>query len=237
MEDSIKSSFIHNRKIVIEIRYDSNPLVIDKRGLLVKKLIDLKVIPEAQWELGIGEVKISDSLSLNYNRQIIYIDLHRISVISSKIETNESFYHLFDKVFKIFKEVIPIYKITRVGCRIQGTYQSLSTEFNKVVENFKKIFPSQILLEDYNIKDMRFQLIYQNGQYHIGPINKDDNFIKTEFPYIDAIKKVGFAIDTDNYVVQSPNNETIQESVIKDVYITSLSVEKSLFDKLHNSLK
>ena len=71
MEDSIKSNLIFNRKIVIEIRYEPNPIVIDCRGALVKKFIDSNLIPNAQWELGIGEIKISDSFKIEESRQMI----------------------------------------------------------------------------------------------------------------------------------------------------------------------
>ncbi len=234
MEDSIKSSAINNRKIVIEIRYEPNPTVIDSRGMLVKKLLDAELIPNAQWELGIGEVKLADSLKASESRQLIYADLHRLSIISSKKDSNASFFHFVEKTFKVFKEVISSYSIIRIGCRVQGSYQCKSNDYSQIVNNFKKLFPSQILLEDYTIKDLRFQIVYQNGQYHIGPVNKDDAFIKTEFPYSDSSKNVGFAIDTDNYVIRSKEKETINDSVIKDVYLTSLSVEKSLFDKLNS---
>lgn len=234
MEDSIKSTSINNRKIVIEIRYEPNPSVIDSRGSLVKKLVEAKLIPDAQWELGIGEIKLSDSLKANESRQLIYADLHRLTLINSKKDTNASFFHFVEKAFKIFKEVIPSYTIIRIGCRIQGTYQCKSNDYNQIVNNFKALFPSQFLLEDFNVKDLRFQLVYQNGQYHIGPVNKEDGFVKTEFPFDDATKSIGFAIDTDNYIIRSKEKETISDTVIKDVYITSLSVEKSLFDKLNS---
>ena len=115
-----------------------------------------------------------------------------------------------------------------------GTYKTKSTEFSNVVTNFKAMFPTQILLEDFAVKDLRLQLIYQNGQYHIGPISKDDNFLKNEFRFEDVKKSVGFAIDTDNYILKSREKEVINQQSIRDVYLTSLSVEKSLFDKLSN---
>lgn len=234
MENSIKSTSINNRKIVIEIRYEPNPSVIDSRGSLVKKLVEAQLIQDAQWELGIGEIKLSDSLKANESRHLIYADLHRLTLISSKIDSNASYFHFAEKAFKIFKEVIPSYIIIRIGCRIQGTYQSKSNDYNQIVNNFKALFPSQILLEDFNVKDLKFQLVYQNGQYHIGPVNKDDGFVMTEFPFDDASKNIGFAIDTDNYIIRSLKMETINDSVIKDVYVTSLSVEKSLFDILNS---
>jgi hypothetical protein len=234
MEDSIKSTSINNRKIVIEMRYEPIPSFIDSRGALIKKLVDAQLIPGAQWELGIGEIKLSDSLKGNESRQLIYADLHRLTLISSKKDSNASFFHFAEKAYKIFKEVITSYTIIRIGCRIQGTYQSKSNDYNQIVNNFKALFPSKFLLEDFNVKDLRFQLVYQNGQYYIGPVNKNDVFVKTEFPFDDASKKIGFAIDTDNYIIRSKEKETINESVIKDVYITSLSVEKSLFEKLNS---
>jgi hypothetical protein len=233
MEDSIKSNLINNRKIIIEIRYEPNPQVIDARGTLVSKLKDANIIPNAQWELGIGEIKLVDSLKQNENKQVIFADLQRLTIMSSKKDTNASFMHFFEKTFKVFREVIKTFTIIRIGCRIQGTYKSKSTDYNTIVNNFKELFPSQILLEDYNVKDLRFQIIYQNGQYNIGPINVEDNFIQTEFQNEDVIKSVGFAIDTDNFIIRSKEKEVISDGSIKDVYLASLSVEKSLFDKLN----
>lgn len=234
MEDSIKSTSINNRKIVIEIRYEPNPSVIDSRGSLINKLVESQLIPNAQWEIGIGEIKLADSLKSNESRKLVYADLHRLTLISSKTDSNASFFHFVEKAFKIFKELIPSYTIIRIGCRIQGTYRSKSNDYNQIVNNFKALFPSQFLLEDFNVKDLRFQLVYQNGQYQIGPVNKDDGFVKKEFPFDEATKGIGFAIDTDNYIIRSKEKESINDSVIKDVYVTSLSVEKSLFDKLNS---
>jgi hypothetical protein len=232
MENSIKSSEIHNRKIVIEIRYEPNPTFIDSRGTLVKKLVDANLISNVQWEIGIGEIKIADSLQANFCRQIIYADIHRFSIVSSKKDTNEGFFHFAEKVLKIFKEIIPNYKIIRVGCRIQGTYQAKSNDYAKIVNGFKNLFPSQILVEDFIVKDLKFTLIYQNGQYSIGPVSKDDPFIIAEFPFDGASKNIGFAIDTDNFAIMSEEKEKINDSLIKDVYMTSISVEKSLFEKI-----
>jgi hypothetical protein len=234
MEDIIKSSEINNRKIVIEIRYEPNPTVIDNRGALVKKIIDANLINNAHWEMGVGEIKITDTPKANNSKQIIYADLHRLSIISAKKETNASFAHFYERVLKIFKEVIPSYTIIRIGCRIQGTYNSKSTDYGQILKNFKSLFPSQFLLEDFNASDLRFQLNYQNGHYQIGPVSKDDIFLKTEFPFDDVNNNIGIAIDTDNYVIKSKEKVIISDNITKDVYRTSLSVEKSLYEKLNS---
>lgn len=232
MEDTIKSSQIFNRKVVLEIRYEPNPSVIDNRGALVNKIIEESIIQGAHWEMGVGEIRVSDSLKPNNNRQLIYADLHRLSIINSKNDSNEGYHHFIEKSFRAFKAIIPNIRIIRIGCRIQGTYECRSQEYNNIVKNFQANFPSTYLLDDFNVKDIRFQLVYQNGQYHIGPISKDDIFLKQEFPFDDVVQKPGIGIDTDNYIIRSKDRDKISESSIKDVLLASLSVEKLLFQKL-----
>jgi hypothetical protein len=232
MKDNIKRDFIKNRKLVIEIRYNPNPRILDERGTLINKLIDSNVILNAHWELGGANITISDKLEQNQSRKKVFIDINRLSFISSAGDTNESFYAGFEKAFKSFKETIPQIQIQRIGCRIQGTYNCESNEYKTIIEKFKKNFPNQFLLEEFPAQDLRFHLMYQNGMYQIGPIRKDDQFIKTEFPYDGRIEHVGFAIDTDNFILREDANMQIKETSIKDVFITSLSVEKSLFEKL-----
>jgi len=234
MENNINSSSINNRKIILEIRFEANPVIIDSRGQLAKKLQEDNLIVNSKWELGNGDLKIVDNLEPSDTRQIIYIDSQKLTIICSNNQTTDSFLNIVNKAFKIFTDIIGSVVITRIGCRIMGTYKTKSTEFSNVVTNFKAMFPTQILLEDFAVKDLRLQLIYQNGQYHIGPISKDDNFLKNEFRFEDVKKSVGFAIDTDNYILKSREKEVINQQSIKDVYLTSLSVEKSLFDKLSN---
>ncbi len=234
MENNINSSSINNRKIILEIRFEANPVIIDKRGQLTKKLQEDNLIVNSKWELGNGDLKIVDNLEPNDTRQVIYIDSQKLTIICSNNQTTDSFLNIVNKAYKIFIDIIGSVVITRIGCRIMGTYKTKSTEFSNVVTNFKAMFPTQILLEDFAVKDLRLQLIYQNGQYHIGPISKDDNFLKNEFRFEDVKKSVGFAIDTDNYILKSREKEVINQQSIRDVYLTSLSVEKSLFDKLSN---
>jgi hypothetical protein len=176
MENNINSSSINNRKIILEIRFEANPLIIDSRGQLAKKLQEDNLISNSKWELGNGDLKIVDNLEQTETRQIIYIDSQKLTIICSNNQTTDSFLNIVIKAFKIFSDIIGNVTITRIGCRIIGTYKTKSTEFSNIVTNFKSMFPSQILLEDFAVKDLRLQIIYQNGQYHIGPISKDDNF-------------------------------------------------------------
>lgn len=232
MKDNIKREFIQNRKLVIEIRINPNPKILDERGNLINKLIESQAIPNANWELGGANITVTDKLEQNQSRRKIFVDINRISYISTAGDTNESFFFSFEKAFKCFKETISSFQIQRIGCRIQGSYSCESKDFDSIIDKFKKNFPNQFLLEEFPAQDLRFQLIYQNGMYHLGPIRKDDQFLKAEFPYDGRVEHIGFAIDTDNYILKENSSEQIKESSIKDVFITSLSVEKSLFEKL-----
>lgn len=232
MENAIPSSSINNRKIILEIRFKAKPILLDKRGEVLNILLEKNVIPNAQWELSNSEIKLRDNIDVENSRTTIYVDPGRITLLSTYVSTNDSFYHLVEKTYKAVKEVIGDINIIRIGCRIIGTYSTKNKDYNKILRGFTNLFPSQILLEEFPVKDLRFQLVYQNGTYHIGPINKNDAFIDREFKYEGVNNAVGFAIDTDNYILKNENSDKISESSIKDVFMTSISVEKSLFDKL-----
>lgn len=233
MENTIDSKNINNRKIILEVRFKSSPLIVDKRGEILQSLMKLKMFAQTHWELGNGEVKIFDTEEPEKAKSIIYVDIKKFTVVSSFNHTNDSFYNMFDKTYKAVKAITGEVEIERIGCRIIGTYKADSSEYSKILNGFKKSFPSQVLLEDFPVNDLRLQLVYQNGQYNIGPIKKDDPFFKKEFPNSDAQNAVGFGIDTDNYILK-PDSSTIKDSSIKDVFMTSLSVEKLLFEKLRS---
>lgn len=100
-----------------------------------------------------------------------------------------------------------------------------------MLKNFKDSFPANFLLDKYPAKDMLFNLTYQNGMYKIGPLDIDDDFYRREFDLPDCNKHIGIAIDTDNYLTNELH-QINDKSLIKDVYMLSLSVEKELYSNL-----
>ncbi len=233
MKDNIKREFINNRKLITEIRFKPNPRILDERGNLINKLVESNVIENPHWELGGANITVVDNTEQIQSKKRIFIDIQRISYVSSAGDSNESYYSAFSKVYKVFKETIATFDIKRIGCRIIGTYSCDSKDYATIIEKFKKHFPNQFLLEEFPAQDLRFQLVYQNGMYNIGPIRgEEDQFLKQEFPFDDRNNNIGFAIDTDNYILKESSSQIINESSIKDVYLTSLSVEKLLFEKL-----
>lgn len=231
MKDNIESKYIGNRKFILELRFDHKVVMLDKKGTLVEKIKDAKIFSINHWEIGQSDVTIRDDQEKENAKNIINMTLNRLNYISFQIDTVESFYDKFIKIITAVKDVLGDLNISRIGCRIIGTYFTTSTDSNILLKNFKDAFPGKFMLEKYPVKDFLFNLVYENGMYQIGPLSKDDNFYDREFSINSCNKHVGIAIDTDNYItneIQSIN----ELSRIKDVFMLALSVEKDLFNNL-----
>jgi len=232
MKNNIEHSLILNRKIVIEVRFDPTLKFLDMRGTILDKINSLNIIQAADWSIGDSAIKITDNNQTELIKKIVQVDINRISFISSKVDTIEKhvsdFFKLYDLITSTFGEL----SIVRIGCRIQGSYKTMSTEFDDLLTNFKKAFPSQIFLDDFPTNDLRLQIVYQNGNYHVGPIQKDDPFLDREFNNPDRNNSVGVGLDTDNYLLKTNGNKINGKQKIRDVITASLAVEKSLVENL-----
>lgn len=232
MKNNIDSSLILNRKVIIELRFIPAPRFLDLKGTILDKIYPLNIIKGNDWSIGDSALKIADSNKDELIKNIVQVEINRLSLISSKVDSIEKLVADFLKLYDTIDEVLNGLTITRIGCRIQGTYKTKSTEFDKILENFKKSFPTQIFLENFPTNDLRLQIVYQNGTYHIGPVKEDDNFLIREFKNPDRNNSVGIAIDTDNYLLKTGANNINSKTKIKDVITASLAVEKSLVENL-----
>lgn len=231
MRENIESKKIGNRKFIIELRYEPKVTMLDAKGTLVERIQETKIFPYNHWEIGQSEIVVRDDKKKDNAHNIVVVTLNRISFISYKIYSVESFYANFIKVYDAIVKVLNPLTITRIGCRIIGTYKTSSTDFKSVLKNFQDSFPAKFLLEKYPAKDMLFNLTYQNGMYQIGPVDMEDDFYKREFDVLDCDKHIGIAIDTDNYLTNE-THEINDKALIKEVYMLSLSVEKELYSNL-----
>ena len=231
MKENIDSKNIGNRKFIIELRYDSKVTMLDVKGVLVEKIQETGVFPYSHWEIGQSNVSVRDAKQKEDSLNIALVTLNRINFISYKIDSVESFYANFVKIYDAIIKVLGQLSITRIGCRIIGTYKSKSIDYKDVLKNFQNSFPAAFLLEKYPAKDLLFNLTYENGMYQIGPVDANDDFYIREFDVPNCNKHVGIAIDTDNYLTNE-TREINDKSLIKEVYMLSLSVEKELYSNL-----
>lgn len=228
MKDNIDSSSVLNRKIVIEIRYEPNLLFLDKKGSLLSEILKLKLFKAEHLGLNDTAITIADFNDNTKSRKHIHIGLNRFGFISSQVDTIDSFYNSFLKTYDIIQEIIDISNISRIGCRILGTYKVKSGGYDLILENFKKSFSNNFFMNDFPVKDCNIRINYQNGNYQVGPVSKDDEFLLTQFPYENKNNNPGVCIDTDNFLLKT--DKTLDKMMIKDVYIASLSVEKALYE-------
>ena len=232
MKNNLESSLILNRKIIIELRFNPVPKFLDLKGTILDKINSLNIVDVADWSIGESALKVADNNQDELIKKIVHVEINRISLISSKIDSIEKFVTDFMKLYDSINELLGDLIISRIGCRIQGTYKTKSSDFKTILENFKNAFPSQIFLENFPTNDLRLQIAYQNGTYHIGPVKGDDTFLVREFKNSDRNNSVGIGIDTDNFLLKTGTNDINSKTKIKDVITASLAVEKSLVENL-----
>lgn len=232
MKDNIESKHIGNRKFIIELRFDHKVTLSDKKGAIIESIKALNIFPVFHWEIGVANICIWDAPKKEDARNVIFVEMNRLCLVSTKIDSVENYYSNFEKILSCVEKQLAMLNLRRIGCRIQGTYYTKSNNFDTILNNMKLGFPSQFYLQDYPATDLLFQLNYKNGMYNIGPVkDKKDPFVEQNFSESSKINHQGVAIDTDNYLTNEkhPIND---KKLIKDTYILSLSVEKNLFDNL-----
>lgn len=232
MKDSIDKRCIFNRKISVELRFSADPTIEDRKGEIIRSIAASGVMGDScQWNFEPGVVKLWDNSNVSESRNQLSVSIKKVVFISSKIDSNQSF---VDKVSKIIKAIFPDVKkgptLLRIGCRIIGSYKAKSDSFDDVLKGFIRLFPNQLLFDDFVSKDLMFNLRYKNGMYSIGPVNKEDEFVNTNFPHATSVKEVGIAIDTDNFTAHV--KQPLQIKNVNDVILASLSAEKELYERL-----
>lgn len=234
MKDNIESKHICNRKFTIELRFEHKVILSDKKGIIIENIRALDIFKPLHWEIGIANATIWEGDNKDEARNIVYIELNRLCFVSSKIDTVESYYNNFNKIYESVIKELGDLNIQRIGCRIQGTYRTKSSDFSSIFDKMKNSFPGQFYLQDFPSTDISFQLKYKNGMYIIGPSKENDNaFIERNFSESYRINHNGIAIDTDNYLTNEKTSIN-EKKLIKDTYVLSLSVEKKLFDNLND---
>ena len=231
MKDNLDSSIIGNRKIVIELRFEPIVSILDKKGTIAEELEKLKLFATNHWEIRQGDVTVMDSTERENSTNLIMVSFTRISYISSHISSISDYFAKFEKIYNCLIEIISKPVITRIGCRILGSYKVKSNSYDEILKNFLESFPRKYILEPYIANDLAFNLVYENGMYKIGPVNTDDPFYANEFPGEKTNHHIGICIDTDNYVTNVVKDIS-DKSLIKDIFQLSLSVEKNLYTNL-----
>lgn len=230
MQANIDNKVIRNRKIALELRFKPTFSIIDKRGLLLDSLLEVEAFKDKYGSLNASRIIVGNAPEEPDCTSTFAVYHNRISYISSKIDSLDSYFSVFEKAYAKVMGVIGQQTITRIGCRTLGSYTVKENNYSNVLHTFMKAFPTQMFYEGFETKDFCFQVQHDKGMYRIGPVNKEDNFLFEEFSE-DCVKHVGIAIDADNFITNS--KESINDvKLIKDVYLYALSVEKNLYERV-----
>lgn len=231
MTNNLDSKVIGNRKIIIETRFDPIVSMLDKRGEIVDSILSLNLLHTPQWEVGPSEVLFRDSPEREDSRNIVSVQFNRINIQSLQIDSIDSFFDKFSKLYENITKILGKGIIRRIGCRIMGTYYTKSSSYDSLLGNFLNLFPPSLQLSKFPANDLLFNLTYAGGMYQVGPLNTVDPFYDREFNCSFCKKHIGIAIDTDNYITNE-EKPLDKATLIKDVFTLSLSVEKDLYTLL-----
>lgn len=214
-------------KYFFEIRYKSNPKVLDLRGSWAEKVSEYMELPH--WRIEENRIDIYDKDSKNR----VFIGFKNSGFVSSDVPTSNYFP---DKSIKFFKFVLeldgfnaPII-VNRIGLRLQsysafkGTFEELlrrySSKFLNMNENAKKIFDAKLV-------DIGGPLSFVNkhGNFYTmsGPMN--DVQASQLLNRKDKLPKVGLYFDIDYW--QKPNKKIGNVKILKQIHAYS----KETWDK------
>lgn len=231
MKDNIASHNIGNRKIIIELRFDALPSILDKRGSLIEAIEGSNPSLFQYWEMSNDGIIIRDSEIKDQYTCLVALSFHRLSFTSWKIDSIESFFANFKKVYDAVCNALGNLTITRIGCRIISTYPVKAKDYNSLLKSIQEKFPQTFFFDKYPCRNLNFRMTYDNGMYQVGLVQGEDAFYSREFQNIYTNKHFGFFLDTDNYVTNESKPLTDKE-LIKEIFTLSLAVEKDIYSNL-----
>jgi len=233
MQDFIESKYILNRKIVIEVRYGILPFVLDNRGMIADSIISTKAIKSSNWGFAHNGIEVYDEI--NTRAEFFRVDINVFTLIDETFHSNEEYWNKFSNLYKTLVDVLehPDQKFLRIGCRILGTYNFNNKTYEDVSHMFIKHFPTSLTIDSLKYNDSKLLLVYDNGRYECGPVNQNDPWTEMNFMKTSKFNpSFGFAIDTDNYSLNTGNLNLASLSKIKDVFAASLAIEQNIFQKI-----
>lgn len=227
-QENIDKASVLNRKLIVELRFKPIPSFLDKKGEILSEMT--KFIPNGFWSFGELAVKISDNNAENLVRTSLAVEINRFAYVSTKIDSIQKYVSDIDLMYKALEHIFPNIQIVRIGCRIQGSYKTVSRKFEDVVKKIKNHFPDNLFFDGYLLKDLRLEIRHAQGMYILGPVNANDPFLEQNFNYDGRNNDVGIGLDTDNFLVETSPKELNSLGKIHDVIRASLSVEKSIVE-------
>lgn len=232
MEDYSKK-YRKINKFILELRYKPKLSMIDKKGEIIESLHEEIKDRYPHWRFTQSDIIFCDDLEKPMDE--FQIGMKRTSIIQEGISTFEDFKNNVNKLLTKAYEVLSLDKIERIGCRIIGTYQLENiSSFDQARRKIEDTFLKDPINLGLNHKDLFIRIVHDNGFYVIGPVKKEENWLKNNFKtFEDSSLKYGYGFDIDSY----GNNFEIKNAraivaKAEDTLILSKSIEDAIVKSL-----
>lgn len=222
-------------RAIAEIRYPAAPKLLDMRGKIIEE-----IHPEIQdyfkhWKTDIGTVTFSNNQEIQVGEFVI--SLKRTALIIEDIGSSQEFLDKTKKYFKLMYRVFgnEVERLTRVGVRfVEICTLPGENKFDDMLDRISSKFLN--LPDDLAIQqtDNLVKVVHKNGFFQIGPVKKEEAWVKQVFADIDRnIPEAGVGLDIDSY---STDIEVTSEqqllTAINAVFKVTKSVEESLLNHI-----
>ncbi len=218
-------------KYVFEVRYDPLSIAADRRGFAINNLHKKFQKKMGHWQILNVAVKILDDLNKPL-KQLIISHLNSILIYEDP-DTMEEF---FDDTKRFIESIYEIYSeglgnIKRIGVRFTSIFEFKDySNFDEVFKRVMESYFSPKLPLSINPIDCRAVLNHEFGQIDLGPVKKDELFVKDSFIKSDVnVPDVGLGVDIDSFVKDiKANNSSELFEAFKKVFELSQATEQEL---------
>ena len=222
-------------RAIAEIRYPAAPKLFDMRGKIIEN-----IHPEIQdyfkhWKTDLGTVTFSINQKLQVGEFVI--SLKRTAIILEDIGSIQEFIDKTKKYLQLMYKTFgsEIGRLTRVGvrfieiCTLSGE-NKFDDMLNRVSSKFLNL-PSDLAIQQ---TDNLIKVVHKNGFFQIGPVKKEEDWVKQLFADIDRnIPEVGIGLDIDSYSTDIEiKSEKQLLAAVDAVFKVTKSIEESLLSHI-----
>jgi len=218
-------------RYAFEFRYPPLIQAFDRRGKILENIHPSFINKIPHWDTKNVAVHFKNILEGAPTRQI-FIDHHRTFLTYENDTTDVSFDEfyqdskkLINKFFTVFPDNIE--NIKRVGVRLTSMFETRNfNNYADVIRKVKGTFFTNTFPMSKKITDFHISFKHEFGFILIGPVIKDDEWLKNTFTNTDTgnIPDYGLALDVDSFLKDiSPHD---LEKVFVDVFNASIEIEK-----------
>ena len=234
MEDYSKKIRKKNR-FIFEIRYTPKLKLLDKKGEIIDSVFPKISKNYPHWQINQGDILFLDNLELPTSEFLL--GLKRTFIAKEDITSYNAFQDNVRNLISIVYDVLDLEMISRIGFRIISTYE------NSTIDSFekaRKLIEDTFLKDPLNLglkhKDLMIKIDHNNGFYTIGPIQRNENWIKTHFKNLkesNEIPKYGIGLDIDSFGtdIEVTKKDHFLQKVL-DTMVLSKAIEDALMKSL-----